>query len=245
MGVASSFVPMSTASRRCGGAGRVTRSPRTKPALQTSHHPSPRSGRSGAGRPCLAKSGRSSFHSPVGLPEGAAVVYWHNVRKASSTWTLRGGSDDSDDEPDGELLRREARGVSTPQVPGKGGDTVDQALIDALKAEGVEGAPLLDIGGGIGAIQHELLAAAPRTPQASTPRPRISKRHGRRAAAVASAIASRTGTATLSSWPTRSHPPTCHARPRHQCVSGLERLLGLSAARAQRFYGLVYRATPL
>jgi len=32
-------------------------------------------------------------------------------------------------------------------------------LIDALKAEGVQGATLIDIGGGIGAIQHELLAA--------------------------------------------------------------------------------------
>ncbi|MGH9175520.1 MAG: class I SAM-dependent methyltransferase [Vicinamibacterales bacterium] len=34
-----------------------------------------------------------------------------------------------------------------------------RTLIEALKAEGVEGATLLDIGGGIGAIQHELLAA--------------------------------------------------------------------------------------
>jgi O-methyltransferase domain len=32
-------------------------------------------------------------------------------------------------------------------------------LIDALKTEGVEGATLIDVGGGIGAIQHELLAA--------------------------------------------------------------------------------------
>jgi hypothetical protein len=32
-------------------------------------------------------------------------------------------------------------------------------LIDALKREGVQGATLIDIGGGIGAIQHELLAA--------------------------------------------------------------------------------------
>ena len=32
-------------------------------------------------------------------------------------------------------------------------------LVDALKAEGVEGAELLDIGGGIGGIQHALLAA--------------------------------------------------------------------------------------
>lgn len=34
-----------------------------------------------------------------------------------------------------------------------------RTLLEALKAEGVEGATLLDIGGGIGVIQHELLAA--------------------------------------------------------------------------------------
>ena len=34
-----------------------------------------------------------------------------------------------------------------------------RALIEALNAEGVEGSTLLDVGGGIGAIQHELLAA--------------------------------------------------------------------------------------
>jgi 2-polyprenyl-3-methyl-5-hydroxy-6-metoxy-1,4-benzoquinol methylase len=34
-----------------------------------------------------------------------------------------------------------------------------KALIDALVAEGMEGSTVLDIGGGIGAIQHELLAA--------------------------------------------------------------------------------------
>jgi 2-polyprenyl-3-methyl-5-hydroxy-6-metoxy-1,4-benzoquinol methylase len=34
-----------------------------------------------------------------------------------------------------------------------------RTLIEALEAEGVEGATLLDIGGGIGAIQHELLDA--------------------------------------------------------------------------------------
>jgi magnesium-protoporphyrin O-methyltransferase len=34
-----------------------------------------------------------------------------------------------------------------------------RTLIEALKTEGVEGATLLDIGGGIGVIQHELLGA--------------------------------------------------------------------------------------
>ena len=41
----------------------------------------------------------------------------------------------------------------------KGPIASTRTLIDALKAVGVEGATLLDIGGGIGAIQHELLAA--------------------------------------------------------------------------------------
>lgn len=40
----------------------------------------------------------------------------------------------------------------------KGPDGTTTALIDAIVAEGVEGATLLDIGGGIGAIQLELLA---------------------------------------------------------------------------------------
>ena len=34
-----------------------------------------------------------------------------------------------------------------------------QTLIEAIKAQGVEGVTLLDIGGGIGVIQHELLDA--------------------------------------------------------------------------------------
>lgn len=41
----------------------------------------------------------------------------------------------------------------------KGPDKTTRALIDALVARGVGGATLLDIGGGIGAIQLELLAA--------------------------------------------------------------------------------------
>ncbi len=40
-----------------------------------------------------------------------------------------------------------------------GPDGTTRALIEAIVAEGVEGATLLDIGGGIGAIQLELLAA--------------------------------------------------------------------------------------
>jgi predicted RNA methylase len=37
--------------------------------------------------------------------------------------------------------------------------TADKVLIAALTAEGIEGMTLLDIGGGVGALQQELLAA--------------------------------------------------------------------------------------
>jgi magnesium-protoporphyrin O-methyltransferase len=40
----------------------------------------------------------------------------------------------------------------------KGPDTSTRLLIDALRAAGVRGRTLLDIGGGVGAIDHELLA---------------------------------------------------------------------------------------
>src|SRR5260221_3386362 len=41
----------------------------------------------------------------------------------------------------------------------KGSETSTRVLLDALRAAGIEGATLLDIGGGIGAIQLELLGA--------------------------------------------------------------------------------------
>lgn len=41
----------------------------------------------------------------------------------------------------------------------RGPDKTTRMLIEALKKEGVEGLTLLDIGGGLGAIQHEMLRA--------------------------------------------------------------------------------------
>ncbi len=41
----------------------------------------------------------------------------------------------------------------------KGPDKTTRILIDALKAEEIEGMMLLDIGGGVGVLQHELLKA--------------------------------------------------------------------------------------
>jgi predicted RNA methylase len=41
----------------------------------------------------------------------------------------------------------------------KKGPLKTRMLLQALKAEGVEGATLLDIGGGVGAVSNELLGA--------------------------------------------------------------------------------------
>src|SRR5437762_2829973 len=45
----------------------------------------------------------------------------------------------------------------------KGPDKTTRLLLDALKADGVAGKTLLDIGGGIGVAHHELLAAGARS----------------------------------------------------------------------------------
>ena len=83
-----------------------------------------------------------------------------------------------------------------------------KALIDALVAESVEGATVLDIGGGIGAVQHELSPQGQRMSRASTPLRVIWRRHERRQAGVALEIASPIGTATSSSWLRRCLPRT-------------------------------------
>ena len=45
----------------------------------------------------------------------------------------------------------------------KGPDKTTRLLVDALKAQGVKGASILDIGAGIGVVHHELLSAGARS----------------------------------------------------------------------------------
>jgi hypothetical protein len=129
----------------------------------------------------------------------------------------------------------------------KGPIASTQMLIDALKAEGVEGATLLDIGGGIGAIQHELLAvgvAHATSVDASAPyieaaREESARRgHGDR-------VTYRHGDFVELA---ESIPPADIVTLDRvlNVYQDWERLAELSAARAQRLYGLVYpRDTPM
>jgi hypothetical protein len=116
-----------------------------------------------------------------------------------------------------------------------------QTLIDALKAEGVEGATLLDIGGGIGAIQHELLAAGvahatsvdASAPYLAAAREESERRgHGDR-------VTHRHGDFVELA---ESIPPADIVTLDRvlNVYPDWERLAALSAGRAQRLYGLVY-----
>jgi hypothetical protein len=122
-----------------------------------------------------------------------------------------------------------------------------RALIDALIAEGVEGATVLDIGGGVGALQHELLAAG--------------AAHVMSVDASASYLeaareeASRRGVEDRVTYRHGDFVELADSVPPADIVTldrvlnvypDWKRLVELSAPRAQRLYGLVYpRNTPM
>ena len=123
----------------------------------------------------------------------------------------------------------------------KGPEQTTHMLIEALKAEGVKGMTLLDIGGGVGAIQHELLRAG-----------------------VASATNVEASRAYISAAKEEAEGQGHAARLRHYhgnfidlavnippadivtldrvicCYHDMHRLVELSSARAGKLYGLVY-----
>jgi magnesium-protoporphyrin O-methyltransferase len=115
------------------------------------------------------------------------------------------------------------------------------ALIEALKAANIEGATLLDIGGGIGAIQHELLdagLASATSVDASAPYLEASRDES-----------DRRGHSGRVTYRHGDFVELAESVPAADIVTldrvvnvspDWERLLALSAERAQRLYGLVY-----
>jgi methyltransferase family protein len=122
-----------------------------------------------------------------------------------------------------------------------------KALIDALVAEGVEGATVLDIGGGIGAVQHELLAAG--AAHVTSVDASVSYLEAAREEA------SRRGVEDRVTYRHGDFVEVAESVPPADIVTldrvlnvypDWERLVELSAVRAQRLYGLVYpRDTPM
>jgi hypothetical protein len=114
-------------------------------------------------------------------------------------------------------------------------------LIEALKGEGVEGKTLLDIGGGIGAIQHELAAAGVRrivNVDASSSYLNAAREE-----------AARQGYVNYASY---HHGDFVELAPQIEpadivtldavicCYHDMESLVGLSAERAREFYALIF-----
>ena len=123
----------------------------------------------------------------------------------------------------------------------KGPSKPTRRLLDAIRERGVEGADLLDIGGGVGAIQHELLdAGASRTTAVD-----VSAAYLRKAAEESE----RRGYGDRASY---RHGDFVVLAPDVEpadvvtldrvicCYPDMESLVGRSAERARRLYGLVH-----
>ena len=135
---------------------------------------------------------------------------------------------------------KEARG-DLKRYRKKGPPKTTQMLIDAIEVEGIEGLTLLDIGGGVGAVQHGLLkagAAGAVSVDASTAYIRAAEEEEQRQG--------------HSDQVTHHHADFVAIAPTIEpanvvtldrvicCYHDMESLVGLSSERATRVYGLVY-----
>jgi len=123
----------------------------------------------------------------------------------------------------------------------KGPDKTTRMLIDALKAKSIQGFSLLDIGGGVGAIQHELLeAGAQNATDVDASQAYLN---------AAKEEAKRRGFAERVSFQHGNFVDIAAQIPPADivtldrvicCYPDMEALVSLSAARARKLYGLVY-----
>ena len=137
---------------------------------------------------------------------------------------------------DGRTVRREQRDYRR-----KGAPTTTRMLIEALLRAGVDGRSLLDIGGGVGAVQHALLQAGASRAQsvdASTAYLEIARQEADRLG-LADRIEAvhgdfvRVAASVATADIVTLDRVIC-------CYHDMRRLVAESAGRARRLYGLVY-----
>jgi hypothetical protein len=130
-----------------------------------------------------------------------------------------------------DLRRYRKRGPSKPT----------RILLEALRREGIADATLLDIGGGVGVIQHELLdagAARATGVEASAAYQRAAKEEAERRG-NADRVAYRTGDFVALADDVAPADVVTLDRV-ICCYPDMESLVGRSADRARRLYGLIY-----
>lgn len=123
----------------------------------------------------------------------------------------------------------------------KGPDKTTRMLTEAIKEGGVEGLTLLDIGGGVGAIQHELLASG--VDQATDVEASAAYIEAAREEAQQRRLADRVNFkhGNFVDLAADIQPADIVTLDRVVCCyNDMERLVSLSAERARKFYGLVY-----
>lgn len=128
----------------------------------------------------------------------------------------------------------------------EGPNNTTQMLIDAVRQQGVGGLTLLDIGGGVGAIQHALLEAGARSAtavEASTAYARTSEQEAERLE-LADRITVHHSDFVAMADQIQPHDVVTLDRV-ICCYHDLDGLLGKAAARANRLVGLVYPRTNL
>lgn len=123
----------------------------------------------------------------------------------------------------------------------KGPDKTTRMLTDALKAEGVQGFKLLDIGGGVGAVQHAMFAAG--ATQATDVDASQAYLHAAREEAERRGLVERVHFQHGNFVDLAPQIPPFDIVTLDRvvcCYPDMEHLVDLSAARAAKLYGLVY-----
>lgn len=123
----------------------------------------------------------------------------------------------------------------------KGPSRATRLLVDALRSAGVEGARVLDIGGGVGAVQHELLdaGAAHATGVDAAPAYVLAAREEAERRGHAGRVSQLEG--DFVALADRVEPADVVTLDRVICCyPDMPALVGRSADRAERLYALVY-----
>lgn len=123
----------------------------------------------------------------------------------------------------------------------KGPDKTTRMLLEALKAQGVDGASLLDVGAGIGVVHHELLAAGAASAvhvDATTSNIRAAREEATRQGHMDRVTFVQGDFVTLAAAVPEADVVTldrviC-------CYPDMEQLVAASASRARRLYGVVF-----